>query len=260
MFKALTRLTMLVCIAALAMTACDDDGTAETTADTITPAVVVEPDQVLALYDGQERFVSAARDNPDAELSTLYAEYVIDPYWEPCFTGAVPEGERAEFAASMTLDDIDRLAASVEVLRAEEAVETVTTALAEARGVIDTPPVTVCVLAGYSTPVSAQLLDDTGGVMTGSGEQAMGVLINPEIDGWQDLLGYTIARDCYLQESSSWGSDETPTLLEAVVSIGKAHSFAELLFPAASSQQTNVLSPGVEATFWKRYEPRPQQP
>jgi hypothetical protein len=188
MFKDLTRLTVLACVTALAMTACDSDRTAETTADTIAPAAVVEPDQVLALYDGQERFVSAARDNPDAELSTLYAEYVIDPYWEPCFTGAVPEGERAEFTASMTLDDIDRLSASVAVLRAEEAVETVTTALAEARGVIDTPPVAACVLAGYPTAASAQLPDDTGGVMTGSGEQAMGVLINPEINGWQDLL------------------------------------------------------------------------
>ena len=269
MFKALTRLTMLVCIAALALAACDADGTAEPAADSIAPtvatepaadsiapAVVAEPDQVVALYNGQERYVSAARDNPDAELWALYAEHVIDPYWEPCFAG-VPEGERAEFARLLSLGDIDRLSASVAMLRAGAGVEIVATALAEARGVIDTPPAVFCVMAMYPTTRSAQLLNTAGGVMTVSWEQAEGVAINPEIDGWQDLLSYTIARDRYLllQESCCWGPDQAPTLLEAVVSIGKAHSFAEMLFPAASSRQTNVLSPQQEATQWEQMSP-----
>jgi len=201
MFKALTRLTALTCMA-LAITACDGNGMADSAADTGAPTIV-ESDRVLALYDGQERFVSAAREDPDAELSALYAEHVIDPYWEQCFSGGVPESGRAGFPARMALKDIDRLSASVEALGTGGAAEIVATALAETRGLVDSPPVTVCVMAGYPTAVSAQLLDDTGGAMSFGGEQTASVVVNPEVDGWRDLLGYTIARDCYqfVQES-----------------------------------------------------------
>jgi uncharacterized protein YjaZ len=266
MLKAPTRLTVLACVTAITLAACGNDETTESTTDAIAPAVVVGPDQVFRLYDGQARYVSAAREDPDAELSTLYTEYVIDPYWEQCFSAMVPEEDRtlaasmalhAELAASMTLHDTDRLSASVEALRTEDAVETVATALTETRAMVDTPPVTACVMAGYPSAVSGQLLDDVGGVMTAGWEHVMGVVVNPEVDGWQALLGYVVARNCHqlAQESCCRDPDQTPKLLEAVVSIGKAHTFAELLYPAAHSPQTNVLIQRQEAALWERMSP-----
>lgn len=261
---AFTRFGVLVCVATLALASCGDSGPAPSTTDRSAPstadsgvsAVAGGPDRVVAVYNGQERYVAAAREDPDASLPALYTEHVVDPYWDACFsteaTGA--DVDRTRFGARITLSDTDRLGASAETLRATEATETVATALAEARVTVDTPPVTICVMAGYPATRFARLLDKTGGVMTTTADQTVVMAVNPEVDGWQALMGYAAAREGYFlaQENCCWGADQVPTLLEAVVSIGKAHTFGKLLYPGASSPQTDALSPHQEAAQWER--------
>ena len=260
----LIRLGVLACVVTLALASCGDNGTAPpttdrsapSTADSMESAAAIELDRVVAVYNSQERYVAAAREKPDAALPALYTEYVVDPYWEACFSTAATgaDVDRAEFGARITLSDTDRLGASAETLRTADATETVAAALAEARISVDTPPVTICVMAGYPATRFARLLDKTGAVMTTTSDQTVVMAVNPEVDGWQALMGYAAARDGYFlaQENCCWGADQVPTLLEAIVSIGKAHTFGKLLYPEASSPQTDALSPQQEAAQWKR--------
>jgi hypothetical protein len=100
------------------------------------------------------------------------------------------------------------------------------------------------VVAGYPATRFARLLDKTGSVMTTTSDQTVVMAFNSEVDGWQALMGYAATRDAYFlaQEDCCWRADQVTTLLEAVISIGNAHTFGKLLYPGASSPQTDALT------------------
>ena len=158
-----------------------------------------------------------------------------------------------KWTATYTLRDAERLDRAVTAVREADATQVAVQALANARALAPGPPITVCLVAVYPTAGSAEEFATAGGVLTMAGGSNASIGIDPEAAQWEYLTAYAVARVyCRLFEADCCTEPDEPfTLLEALASVGKEHSFGALAQPGPAAPQVQALTPEEEAAHWE---------
>lgn len=112
-------------------------------------------------------------------------------------------------------------------------------------------------MAGYPTARRNQILAEVGGVLTADYTAAIGLVVDPPVTGWRKHLGYTTAIEYYVRAAAACCASDAaaPDLLDAVVAVGKAHTFAGLLHPDVVAAPVAALTPEQETAQWERMQP-----
>lgn len=112
-------------------------------------------------------------------------------------------------------------------------------------------------MAGYPTAGRNQILAEVGGVLTADYTAAIGLVVDPSVTGWRKHLGYTTAIEYYVRAAAACCASDAaaPDLLDAVVAVGKAHTFAGLLHPDVVAAPVAALTPEQETAQWERMQP-----
>lgn len=137
--------------------------------------------------------------------------------------------------------------------------ELITSALAECRKYLKNDSITV-----YILPANNDIRNKIQGMMGISsltaGSKQILLTINPQINGWKEMLPYDVAREynhAYWTKINFNKSAHT-TLLDCLVSEGRADSYAHLIYPGVICPWTKVLSEKLEADLWNRIKPELQ--
>lgn len=207
---------------------------------------------IISAYEGMAAYVEAAQATPDANLSALFRQYVVDPYWEDCASG----GEYvmlAQDAVAVPIKDLDYLAGAVSTLRESDVEQIVKEALQEAATVLSGPNTTVCIYV--VDPERTFVRDYMGGVMgmtVGSGK--IWIQIYPE-GNWRDWVPYTVAHEYHHSVWTNRNLSQSFDLVDYLIFEGRADSFARVVYPDVAAPWTEALTAEQEAVQWQAMQP-----
>lgn len=213
------------------------------------------PPRIVRVYEGQRAFLQAARAVPDApilELHRLYRKLALTPYADACTPGNVEGFLQSYVYPGRSYEQVWTKA--VDEIGAAEVAGMVREAVAAASEQLSTDPLTICVFA--LSPSNRFVIDRMGGV-TGS---YWGDIIHLQIyptESWAARVKYVVAHEyhhaAWVQRFSDWTA--AFTLLDHLVSEGRADSFAKLLYPNAPAPWTDALTAEQEKSQWRALKP-----
>ena len=209
--------------------------------------------KIVSAYHGMARYISAARSMPEPDLTRLWLEYAVDPYWAEWAQGQFNEGRtRAQLSTPIT--DLDGLAAEVDLLTGSGIEGLVEDAYRQITRVLPSPlpERAVCIYAG--DPGNAWLREN-GVVGTGIGDSIL-LQINPLGEYWRLWVPYVMAHEYH---HAVWGytyfavqGKTYMDLLTGLLIDGQADSFAKMLYPDMQPGWIDALTPAQEAEQWRR--------
>ncbi len=201
---------------------------------------------VISAYRGVLDYVQAARKAPRAAWQRLWAELVLDPYWDQWAAGEFNE-ERTRQELSRPEEDLDgleRVARGLAISRVEDVVRAAYEKISRMLPCHD-DPVAICILP--CDPVNA------GVVGTCVGGNTL-LTVSTEKPDWQDWIGYVLAHE---RHHSAWGyhyyfitHGNRRDLLISLISEGSADAFASRLYPSLKPDWLNALTPEQESAQW----------
>ena len=203
---------------------------------------------IISAYEGMDAYVEAAQTTPNANLSALYRQYVVDPYWVDCASG----GEYtmlARNAVAVPIKDLNYLARAVNILRESGVEQIVNEALQEASLVLPGPDTTVCIYV--VDPKLTFVRDYMGGVTAMTiGAGKIWIQIYPE-GIWRDWVPYAVAHEYHHSVWTDRYQDRGFDLVDYLIFEGRADSFAHAVYPEMVAPWTEALTAEQEAAQWQ---------
>lgn len=205
--------------------------------------------QVISVYKGMSSYIESVQENSNADIETLFNEYVIDPYWSECVEGG--EYISADYTVAEPIEDLDQLSIAIDKLRSSNVENIVEEALRKSAEQLRGPDTTVCIYA--LNPEETDIREYMSGVKgntAGSGKIWM--FIYPE-ENWIELTQYTIAHEYH---HSVWTDDyydpsKPFELIEYMVFEGRADSFAHIVYPDVIVPWVTFLTQEQEIEQWE---------
>jgi uncharacterized protein YjaZ len=208
---------------------------------------------VIATYEAVPEFIEAFRELPrDRQIPfyrrQLYFEHVLEPYKDACGMEFLEE----DMSFPYPRGDLDELTEAIEVMRESDVEQRVTEALEQSSVLLPGPDVAVCLFVNDYPFIREHRGGVTGDVLRG---RSIELMLFPE-EGWLDWAPYWAAALYYVVVWLSHYEvpEEQRTLLDAIVHVGRVHSFASLIYPEMAPPETRALTPEQEAEGWQRMQ------
>ncbi len=183
------------------------------------------------------------------DLAKLWAEYVIEPYWNEWAAGQFNE-ERIRSEMSEPITDMDRLEEAVNVLSSSNMEETLLRAYEKISQMLPPPEAdkVVCVYANTRIDEGVH-----GIVGTCTGDSIL-IQVNPLVPGWEAYVQWVLAHE---HNHTVWGynyyylkHNGSQDLLTAIITEGEADSFAKAICPGVHPRWIRALSAVQEREQW----------
>ena len=219
------------------------------------PTVYVTPagDKIVFLEDYYGFYLNSLK-NDYAKRNQLYERVVKDTIVTNYFTKS-DYSELVKGKLSTPLRDTAGLRKYILDIRANtpKIEDIITSALIESRKYLKNDSVTIYVLP-CTADVEKVLTGKKGAEGLTAGAKQILITVDPEISEWAEMVSYTVAREF---EHAYWtkmnfNKSYQPTLLDYMISEGRADSYAHLLYPNTVATWTKVMDKKVEDELWQR--------
>ncbi|MGK0446879.1 MAG: hypothetical protein ACJA2M_000648 [Polaribacter sp.] len=135
----------------------------------------------------------------------------------------------------------------------------ITSALEKSNTYIKNDSLTIYILP--ANPGNKAMMQSMNGIMgLTAGSKQILLTIEPEIEGWEEMLEYAIAHEFShaYWTNVNFGKSTKWTLLDYLVFEGRGDSFAHLLYPKVKAPWTSALNEKDRKDLWNRIKPKLQ--
>ena len=218
------------------------------------PYITQEGDKVIFLGDHYADYLKSIRSDYKHKDSLCYAKINI-PIHNKYFSNAEYMLNRPN---SFIIKDTIGLESTVNSIESnkEIMVSLITDALTECRKYLKNDSITFCIAPSIDD--ERGLIKKMGGVSAWTlGSKVVCIIIDPMVTGWASMLPNCIAHEynhaywCkkYYTKSYAW------TLLNTLISEGRADSYAHLLYPTVKCPWDSALTEEGKMALWNRIKP-----
>lgn|GEM_PF-1896396 len=205
--------------------------------------------KVISAYKGMMEYISAARSAESPDLVKLWAEYVLDPYWNEWAAGQFNE-ERTRREMSDPITDTDSLEEAVKALSASNIEEMLRKAYKKISQRLPPPEADKVACVYANTWIDAGVHGVVGMCI---GDSIL-IQVNPLILGWKAYVPWVLAHE---YNHTIWGynyyylkRNSSHDLLTAIITEGEADSFAKVVCPEVHPRWLRALTAEQEREQW----------
>ena len=208
-------------------------------------------------------YYSAYAETPKSEIvnqDNLYKEKIQRAIFEKYFLRSEYSNLVKVFFSS-PIQNTTELKKAIERIHVNEKSirSVITLALEKSRIYLQNDSLTIFILP--ANPDNKAMMQHMSGIMgLTAGSKQILLTIEPEIEGWEDMLEYAVAHEynhtywtkMHFGKSTKW------TLLDYLIFEGKGDSFAHLLYPKVNAPWTSALNKKDSDDLWDKIKPKLQ--
>lgn len=207
--------------------------------------------KIVSAYQGMAAYVTATRQNPDADRTHLWATLAVEPYWADWAAGQ-PMEERVRQGYAKPVDDLDTLGERTALLAASGVEGRVAETLERLAGLLPkTEETVVCIYA--LNPRNRVVSERQHGVLGQCIGDNILLCIDPTVPEWLDWVPQVLAHEYH---HSVWGynwyavkGNGPADLLTSMLCDGQAEAFGYLVAPSVQPLWPQ-FSADQEAELW----------
>ena len=247
--------TFLMLALAIFLFSCGQQTKQNTDKDIPHPTIYVTPagDKIIFLEDYYGSYLKAIK-NDYANRNQLYERIVQDTIFADYFAKS-DYSELVKSKLSSPIRDTTGLRKYVADITSNRSKieDLITSTLTESRKYLKDDSLTIYVLP-CDADVEKVIKGKRGVEGMAAGSKQILITINSEINEWMEMLPYTIARefDQAYWTKMNFNKAYQPTLLDYLVSEGRADSYAHLIYPNTLATWTKVMPKEVELEVWNK--------